>query len=246
MNSIVKFDNYQTYLNENKNEEFEAYILYFDFLGYKSLYETPNFFLKVRYLIEKIILEKLNTYKNSFNFKIIYRVFSDNVIIAIERFESGKKNNMNLRLLCHFATRVQSMALFHFGFLIRGAITKGNIFINENFVYGTGLIKAYELESKQAKHPRIIIDKDLNDERYISSSKHCIVQYESDYYSLNYLHYYFPESMDLGREIQIANIKKFINDGIRNNVERIKEKYEWVDKYNIFLLDKMGTKEYYI
>ena len=52
--------------------------------------------------------------------------------------------------------------------------------------------------------------------------------------------------MDLGREIQIANIKKFINDGIRNNVERIKEKYEWVDKYNIFLLDKMGTKEYYI
>jgi hypothetical protein len=42
--------------------------------------------------------------------------------------------------------------------LVRGGITIGNIAINHGLVFGPALASAYELESKQARFPRLIID----------------------------------------------------------------------------------------
>lgn len=45
--------------------------------------------------------------------------------------------------------------------IIRGGVSIGGIYISESRVFGPGLIKAYELESKYAKYPRIIVDPEL-------------------------------------------------------------------------------------
>ena len=45
--------------------------------------------------------------------------------------------------------------------LIRGSVTFGEIFISDGRVFGPALIEAYELESKFAKYPRIIVDPQL-------------------------------------------------------------------------------------
>ncbi|MCE2706563.1 MAG: hypothetical protein LW807_05745 [Proteobacteria bacterium] len=47
------------------------------------------------------------------------------------------------------------------GVLLRGGITKGLLHHNKNKVFGDALIDAYELESKVANYPRIIISKKL-------------------------------------------------------------------------------------
>ncbi len=47
------------------------------------------------------------------------------------------------------------------GFLIRGGISIGRLFHSDNFIFGDALIKAYELESKYAKYPRIILDDEV-------------------------------------------------------------------------------------
>ena len=48
--------------------------------------------------------------------------------------------------------------LIDFDIIIRGGVSIGDIFISESRVFGPGLMKAYELESKYALYPRIIID----------------------------------------------------------------------------------------
>jgi len=46
------------------------------------------------------------------------------------------------------------------GFYLRGAATVGNLIHDTACVFGPALIRAYELESKEAKFPRIILDPD--------------------------------------------------------------------------------------
>ena len=48
------------------------------------------------------------------------------------------------------------------GVLIRGGMCIGEMLVaDEGIVFGPGLVKAYDLESKYAVHPRIVIDRDL-------------------------------------------------------------------------------------
>lgn len=47
------------------------------------------------------------------------------------------------------------------GILIRGGLTLGKIAVNGNKIFGPALVRAYELESKVAIYPRIVVDKNL-------------------------------------------------------------------------------------
>ncbi len=47
--------------------------------------------------------------------------------------------------------------------LLRGAITYGKIVHNNQMIFGPALVRAYELESKKAVYPRVIIDRNITD-----------------------------------------------------------------------------------
>jgi len=48
--------------------------------------------------------------------------------------------------------------LLGYGILTRGGISTGSIFHSDDILYGKGLIKAHEIESKVAVYPRIVLD----------------------------------------------------------------------------------------
>lgn len=54
------------------------------------------------------------------------------------------------------------------GFFIRGAVTIGEVYHDDRSVFGPALVWAYELESKVAQNPRIIIDPDIAELRGLS------------------------------------------------------------------------------
>ena len=138
----------------------EYYVLYVDVLGYKKLLNINNdFLIKMKYLVSVIIREKFENYDDS---PFVYKMFSDNIIIGIKQNE-----NKSLERLIGFSSKMQSMALFHFGFMLCGAISKGSMYIDQDIVYGDALVKAYKLESIVSKVPRIIIDKCLYDTTYV-------------------------------------------------------------------------------
>lgn len=54
-----------------------------------------------------------------------------------------------------------SVVLMRAGYYVRGAITQGSIHHTSHSLYGPALIKAYEIESKNAIYPRIILTEDI-------------------------------------------------------------------------------------
>lgn len=58
--------------------------------------------------------------------------------------------------LCHLQVN-----LINRGVLVRGALTLGFITVDGGLIFGPALSRAYKIESKIAKYPRIAIDKDV-------------------------------------------------------------------------------------
>ncbi len=56
------------------------------------------------------------------------------------------------------AASTLSLQLLQGGVLLRGAIAEGLLVHEDNLVFGPGLIRAYELESRTAQFPRVILD----------------------------------------------------------------------------------------
>jgi len=82
--------------------------------------------------------------------------FSDNVVVSIIADPNYLSSWVRI-----FAGIQISLGLM--GFWIRGAITIGDLYHNDDAVFGPGLNRAYELESKSAVYPRIILDPQLDE-----------------------------------------------------------------------------------
>lgn len=158
----------------------EYYILYFDVLGYcNKIYAKEKTFLED---IQNLVLRSTEK-----DWEVTIRIFSDNVLVC----KKCKEPNA-LRFVCHYAARIQELMLRNNALLLRGAITKGNLYIDDKFVYGTGLVDAVKLEESVAKYPRIIIDEKLKGEEYIKHSKHTVLVDADKNYYINFLNYYHP------------------------------------------------------
>lgn len=198
------------------------YILYFDVLGYRARISSDEegFLTAIKDLFKR------STEKN---WNVIIRTFSDNAMVCIEESCVGA-----LRFLCHYASRIQELILRQHGLLLRGAITKGNLYFDEKFVYGTGLVDAVELEENIAIYPRIIIDKKLENENYIICSKHTVFIDTDNCRYINFLNYYDPQINPTGerdnnwKKLQ-SNIEKTIEE--MNNNTNLNKKREWLIAY---------------
>lgn len=80
--------------------------------------------------------------------------FSDSVVVSYKTTETSGLAEMLYDVL-HL-----QLNLIQRGLLIRGAITKGQLHLDQDFVFGPALNEAAELE-KVAMYPRVIVDRDL-------------------------------------------------------------------------------------
>lgn len=90
--------------------------------------------------------------------------FSDSVVVSYLVSETGGLADMLYDVL-HL-----QLVLIERGLLIRGAITKGSLHHDHDFVFGPALNEAAELE-KVAMYPRVIVDRDLLSAAGISTSQ---------------------------------------------------------------------------
>lgn len=81
--------------------------------------------------------------------------FSDCIVLSVENDSHGKEALQN-------ALFILASNLIQFGFLIRGGVVCGDLFHDGSLTFGPALIEAYELESKIASAPRVILSKDLS------------------------------------------------------------------------------------
>jgi hypothetical protein len=78
--------------------------------------------------------------------------FSDSIVISV-----SMEHSLEMTTIFKHLKMIQINLLYK-NILLRGGIVKGNLIHTNDLLLGPGMINAYNLESKCALHPRIVID----------------------------------------------------------------------------------------
>lgn len=161
------------------------------------------------------------------------KAFSDNIVVAhaLSNLSPIQEKSIVHELL--YIVSTFQFYSFQVGILVRGGITIGDLFVDARFVWGKALLRAYQLESKIALYPRIVVDNDIYDlMKYNENGElcHCHIIKDSD--NINYLDYCsFIDDKSLIEYIKacqktIDQIKKLLQSD-----EKALQKLAWQENY---------------
>ena len=252
--------------NSKKYNVSTYYIAYFDVLGYKDLFkDKQSDILSFLYNIVRLTEDVMNATESGviFDNKFKVKSFSDNFIIMLDAKKSDEYQSV--KALSYLVAVLQLRFLEEYRILIRGGITKGDAYIDNNIVFGEGLIKAVELE-ETAAFPRIILDeKRISSDTCDTLLEKCIRKDEDDKYYVDYfdiLGMYIGNYADFGDDTEKhlkllkKNISALVNKHCKyppnlkdSNRAAIREKtiskYLWLlTKFNEYC--ELGDEEYVI
>lgn len=208
----------------------ECYILYVDLLGYKAIMnEMPEKeFLKIidrSYREVKKDLEIMSRLTHS-NSVFDYKLFSDNIVVATKADSAHA-----LYSLSYIAYYLQR-DFIEKGIICRGAITKGQLYISAEYVFGSGLIRAYELENRVAFYPRIILDRLPEVNSVLDNYTDSFFYHDSDGYVI--IDYLRIRDMGNTKNSLLTLHKQFVESRIVKHSanERVYQKYAWCREYH--------------
>lgn len=198
-------------------------VLFIDLLGFKN-FVTKN---------EQNDLERIKSVLDDFQKSLLSQrvyehlqigeieknisIFSDSVIISIE--DKSPDQKYLGEIIEDIAQQIFEcqISLFEHAILIRGGLTLGNIYHEKDMCFGTAQIKAYELESKYAVYPRILIDieiinflKKKRGKNFSRLEDNFISKDDTDFYFIDYAKQvkYYEESKNSFAGFKKLNGKK--------------------------------------
>lgn len=228
----------------------EYYIASIDLLGAKDIIESDKDDMHLNNIYNIFhSWARINKDDNLFNPKDIeIKFFSDNLVLAI-RADIDKAADNLLDTVAYMC--------FHFlknGYKPRGGIVKGKLYIDDVFVWGKGLVKAYVLESKEAIYPRILVDDNVLN----NANSHCVntlifTDEKDDRKALNYLRCFGRSKKQWPSDIESIVVylleelkEKKAEEGIREiKNPSVVEKIQWLINYaeiNKAYWEKMNLK----
>lgn len=105
---------------------------------------------------------EFNALSNDLPKKDLYklRTFTDNIVIGypLHPFEGWEHGEWELNSVIYALSFFQT-EMTNAGFFVRGAISIGDLYVDETVVYGQGLIEAHTGENQLARDPRIVFTK---------------------------------------------------------------------------------------
>ena len=204
------------------------YVAFLDILGFKSIIQRKSC-KEIYDVFQKIKKPGLSFYNNNEiltdDSPIHLKILSDSIIMYIK----ASIDNALSYLLTECAVFQGELLSLNEPILLRGGISYGDLFFKDgtDIIYGEGLTKAYLLEEKNAKYPRIIIKKcDLD----LSVDIQSVFTYLDDdaYYALNC---YLSISKDNNAKAIIKNIWKSISYNLNTTDDNsVREKYLYLQK----------------
>ena len=174
------------------------------------------------------------------NQDIRFKIFSDNIIIAKSLSTETEQRKRDIRSLLMCAGHFQELTVSgSVGWLLRGGISIGQLFIDDVTVWGDALLKAYYLEDKIANYPRIIIDKNVVDEIINDMQLNEYLRQDFDnIYFLNFLNdcHFCGEMLMNGFHIMQGEVGNSID-------EKTYQKFSWHMKFVNSELDRKNEKK---
>ncbi len=220
-------------------------VFFFDILGFRDLIEkesnTKGFdctdIFQLFDFIKKFYQDEIDD-KYSATKQITF--FSDCVIISFVENEIDQV----FKTVCDIQILLVNLILK--GIVMRGAISYGKLFHDENYLFGPAFIEAYLIEKDKAKNPRIVCDnsilvlsqkgKSLNSAKQDLEVFTEIVKKDEDgFWYIDYIDGIQSLFNDNYEHINyLITLRKFIVDRINvAAIPSVKEKYLWMkSKFN--------------
>lgn len=248
----------------------EYYVAYFDVLGYKDAFKkSEDISAKLIKSIEssidlmkKIVFAANNIFRESTPKKteIEYKIFSDNILICYKDIEDASSALFLVSFLRLIAT-IQRIFFEGYHLIVRGGITKGPLYLTNDFVGGKALIDAVEIENT-AVYPRIVVaDCILNElnsgiqndlQKYIidASCRDLLVKNVENKSFLNYIitfdpWIWFPKNTLQPESIEnFEELEKNVREGRQHkpiyDPESLKTIYAILKKHKKFVEEKVN------
>lgn len=229
----------------------ECYIAVLDLLGFKAALNSCSC-ETIASIFDEINRQYIISYdktgepiinKDDINFKVM----SDTICVFVK--VSVKNSLAALMAICDYL-QIRLLRL-DIPILSRGAIVKGQIYYNNDVLFGEGYVEAYCLQEKNAKYPRIIINNDVIEsykafdeagQRYLDSN--LIKDDYDNIYTSDYLFTFYGLNHE---HDSWKNFAKFVYKKVETETdERVRDKYLYLknnftrisQKYLDYLEDK--------
>ena len=197
-------------------------IAYLDILGVKDMICNDNNFDFLNHL--NMFMEDAIEESGGGIFpkeeEIYIKIFSDNILLAIELKENDEQRENKITILLNTVANIYNEIL-RYGYLIRGAIVEGKFFHNDIIVYGKSLVEAVQLEENVAKYPRILVKTEVN----TPNNLYYLMKDNDGEVFLNVFHLCNIFD-DVAFKINLLELLKK-----HKNNEKIKEKIMWMINY---------------
>lgn len=186
-------------------------------------------------------------------------IFSDCAYIVYDYKEGVQDNRKDIYELMTISCYNTEKVLYEFlknGFIVRGAITFDDLFYDNetNIWFGPAMNRAFFLESKKAKFPRVIIDPKYGEELYAFNEKRyrkddlqrivngeILRRDEDGFIYLNYLNSVkqcmnpIEDKYIIAKILRLCGEEKARKRETKELQESIREKYDWLEKYLLSL-----------
>ncbi|HEV2642282.1 MAG TPA: hypothetical protein VGT98_06230 [Candidatus Elarobacter sp.] len=231
-------------------------ILFLDFLGFKEIVEEtttdPKHLARLLQAID--FLSQLKPDEADGGKQVTQ--FSDSVVVS---YPVSAPSSV---FILAYEVALLIIDLAYAGFLVRGAITLGLLIHNDEYLVGPAMIRAYQMESREAKNPRVVIDP-----RIVKIARAYSVSQNSSSEEVDYVRGVMGAVRDLmtkdddGRFFfdyiswnsvvdearldtdrygsYLANIGRLVERGLRNKDPHVKEKYLWLHKRYVASIDEI-------
>ena len=231
-----------------------SYCAFLDILGFSANIsesyknETSNQLLGIFHSIFSEQVEKIK--KEREDSLLYFKSFSDNVLLAVPQFSYDMESEFGSIL---WPIKEYQFAMALRGYFIRGGLSVGPLFIDDNHVYGGALIEAYKLESKIAVNPMVVLcdnTMELVDHHMTYYSKDwapqldaVLVNHDGRYF-INYLSECVYETFN-GYELDTSSLETHrdkITEALlkHSNNPQVFSKYVWLSTYHNYFCESVS------
>ena len=158
------------------------------------------------------------------------KIFSDNICVAVP-CPAGLDEPCFLAV--EMMSAVIQVAFLKKKYLTRGGIAIGDYFCDDVMVWGNALVKAYELESKVAVYPRVIIEPELIGELKLTTKdnkSHCkewIQQDKDSFFYIDFLNQYLKNAWIFCSGMMNISFEEVS----KTNDNKVSQKWLWLNSY---------------
>ncbi|MGA8430057.1 MAG: hypothetical protein WB729_09565 [Candidatus Sulfotelmatobacter sp.] len=227
----------------------DSLVSYFDILGFKNVVASspPD---RIVESLEELL--SLSSHDPQF-IRVTSRglsAFSDHIVRTVSldglsAIQSVDAIEFELTELQHIQANLAVNGVF-----VRGAITRGPLYIDEDLVFGPALIRAYELEQTIAVHPRVVIDpalleslaRDANlDERLSVLYSRFLFRGDDIVHSVDYLQIgdHLSERLDL-LKTHASLVRKGLSEA---TLPAVTSKYRWLASYHDRIVSQVSDAD---